>query len=182
MLAGNPDKFAFLIERVNEWESEGFVNGVMHVYINGKAYPKKLHTTTLNVDIAHLFNEDYSAFLRPTASRKIYTMKGKKLFKQLRRLRFPAYYGDDKEADEDYRFDVSLEEISNARYHVFVVTDGQKVRLLVGRWKNKKHLNKCKFLDETEITAKKYQEIINRVYLYFHNNVEPASWKKEIPC
>ena len=71
MLAGNPDKFAFLIERVSDWETEGFVNGVMYVYINGKAYPKKLHTTTLNVDIAHLFNEDYSAFLRPKVSRKI---------------------------------------------------------------------------------------------------------------
>ena len=54
MLAGNPDKFAFLIERVSDWESEGRVNGVMHIYINGKSYPKKLHTTMLNEDIAHL--------------------------------------------------------------------------------------------------------------------------------
>lgn len=174
MLAGNPDTFAILVERVTEWDTEGCTGGLMHFYIDGKVYPRKPRVTPLNTELPHLFAESGSAFVRPKVSRKLYELNGKKLFRMLRRMRYPSYYGDDKEADEDYRFDVTLDQAAHARYHVFVVTDGQNVRLLIGRWGKKKRREKFRFLGETEITAEAYRDLINRVYVYYHNTIERA--------
>lgn len=71
MLAGNPDKFAFVIERVSDWEKDGCVNGMMYIYINGRAFPRKLHTTKLDADLYYLFDEESSAFVHPRVSRKL---------------------------------------------------------------------------------------------------------------
>lgn len=178
MIAGNPDKFAFLIERVGEWESNGFINGLMYIYMNGKLYPCKLRTTTLNSDLPSLFDDRSSAFVRPKVSRKLYAMNGKKLFKRIRRLRFPFRYSDKPDTDEDYRFDVTLNEMENAGYHLFVVTDGNDVRLLLGGWKYKKKDGKFKYLDDVELSAVEYQSIIRRVYFYYRNGMMPVSAQK----
>ncbi len=178
MIAGNPDKFAFLIDRVGEWQSGAIVNGLLYIYMNGKIYPGKLRTTTLSTDLWELLDEKTSAFVRPKVSRKLYAMKGKKLFKRIRKLRYPAYYSDKPETEEDYRFDVTLNEMADAGYHLFVVTDGKNVRLLLGRWKPRRKAEKLKFIDDVELTAVEYQSIIRRVYFYYRNGMMPVSAQK----
>lgn len=178
MLAGNPDKFAFVIERVSDWEKDGCVNGMMYIYINGRAFPRKLHTTKLDADLYYLFDEESSAFVHPRVSRKLCSFGEKKAFKCIRKARYPEFYAHKENAEVDYRYDVTLGELESARYRLFVVTDGQKVRLLLGRWKYKRRREKFRLLETAEISAAEYQDIVRRVYVYYHNNIEPASQRK----
>ena len=51
MLLGDPYRFAFLIERIPEWEKTGWKNGIMFVIINDDVYPKYVRTTTFNSEM-----------------------------------------------------------------------------------------------------------------------------------
>ena len=106
MLFGNPERFAFLIERVPEWESITFINGIMYVYLNGKMYPDSLRTTTLNVDLMFLFDSTMPDF-QPKVNENFYAMDTAELFKKLCEITFP----DDYDTDNDYSYQIPLQEI-----------------------------------------------------------------------
>jgi len=167
MIAGNPDTFAVITEKVANWRTDSRVSGMLHVCINGVAYPRKPRATDVENDIIRLYDEQTSAFSHPKVSRKLYDMKGKKLFKRLREMRFPQYYSTDKAADEDRRFDAVFIGPATAGYHVFVVSDGANVRLLIGRRKKRKHGGKLRYIDDITITAEEYQRTVSRLYLFY---------------
>ena len=83
MIAGNPDTFAVITEKVANWRTDKNVSGMLHVCINGVAYPRKPRATDVENDILRLYDEQTSAFSHPKVSRKLFGMKGKKLFKKL---------------------------------------------------------------------------------------------------
>ena len=58
MLLGNPYKFAFLIERIPDWEKGSWKNGIMFVIINDNIYPKDVRTTTFNSEIPEILDSD----------------------------------------------------------------------------------------------------------------------------
>ena len=62
MIAGNPDTFAVLTEKVANWRTEKKVTGMLHVCINGGAYPRKTRATDVDNDILCLFDENNAAF------------------------------------------------------------------------------------------------------------------------
>ena len=167
MIAGNPDTFAVITEKVANWRTDGKVSGMLHVCINGVAYPRKPRATDVENDVCRLFDEHNSAFSHPKVSRKLFGMKGKKLFKRLRELRFPQYYSSDKAADDDRRFDAVFIGPATAGYHVFVVSDGANVRLLIGRRKKRKHSGKLRYIDDVTVTAEEYQRTVSRLYLFY---------------
>ncbi len=173
MIAGNPDTFAVLTEKVANWRTEKKVTGMLHVCINGVAYPRKPRATDVENDILCLFDENNSAFSHPKVSRKLFEMKGKKLFKRLRALRFPQYYSKiNRDADEDLRFDAAFVCPASAGYHVFVISDGQSVRLIIGRRKKRKHGGKLRYIDDVVISAEEYQRTVNRLYLFYKGILE----------
>ena len=94
-------------------------------------------------------------------------MKGRKLFNRLREMRFPKYYSSDCAADEDRRFDAVFIGPATAGYHVFVVSDGQDVRVLIGRRKKKKHGGRLRYLDDVVLSAEEYQRTVSRLYLFY---------------
>ena len=80
---------------------------------------------------------------------------------------FPQYYSTDKAADEDRRFDAVFIGPATAGYHVFVVSDGANVRLLIGRRKKRKRGGKLRYIDDITITAEEYQRTVSRLYLFY---------------
>lgn len=106
MLFGTPDKFAFLIERVPEWEDVSYVNGIMYVCLNWKMYPDTLRTTTLSTDLHFLFNSTMPNF-QPKVNDDLYRMSTADLFKTLCEITFP----EDYDIDNDYSYQVPLQEI-----------------------------------------------------------------------
>lgn len=93
MLLGNPNKFAFLIERISEWESETWKNGIMFVIINGEIYPKNLRTTTFNSEIPGILAQN-SAFINPVINEELYEKSESEIIK----------YMSDEENENYYRF------------------------------------------------------------------------------
>ena len=71
MLCGNPSGFAFLIERIPEWEVSSWKNGLMFVIVNDDIYPKDVRTTTFNSELPDLLNPD-SAFMHPVIDKALF--------------------------------------------------------------------------------------------------------------
>lgn len=163
MLFGNPDKFAFLIEKVPEWCANGFVNGLLYVYVNGEIFPKELYTTTLS-DLWSLF--DY-AFVNPPKDERLYALPDE-LFAELRRIRFPAYFTDDEDADEDYRYDIEYYEIGDWGYNIFAVSGGGSVRVLIGHWSGEE----LALVNSAEITLGEFEKLREGLSEYYHKEIQ----------
>lgn len=173
MLIGIPDRFAFLIEKVPEW-CDGFVNGLLYVYVNGEMFPKKLYTTTLS-DVWSLF--DY-AFTNPPKDERLYALPDDELFAELRRLRFPEYFTDNEDADEDYRYDdieydyrydIDYYEIGDWGYDIFAVSNGENVRVLIGHWENRESFE---LVNSTRITLSEFTDLRDKFSEYYHNEIQ----------
>lgn len=177
MVAGNPDTFAVITEKVSNWRADPKISGMLHVCVNGVAYPRKPRATDVERDIVSLFDEKTSAFSCPKISRKLFEMKGRKLFNRLREMRFPKYYSSDCAADEDRRFDAVFIGPATANYHVFVVSDGQDVRVLIGRRKKKKHGGRLRYLDDVVLSAEEYQRTVSRLYLFYRGILDSDASK-----
>lgn len=151
MLIGDPDRFALLIERVPQWESGGFVNGILYVFVGGELFPKELRTTTLNLDLCRLSAED-SPFMAPVTDVVLFALSAKDLFRRLYERTYP------EEELNDYRFLVPLQELCDAGYSLFVLSSGERVRLLLGCDEG--------FIYETVLEHTKFEEIEKRAFEY----------------
>ena len=158
MLFGTPDKFAFLIERVPEWESSSFINGIMYVYLNGKMYPDTLRTTTLNVDLHYLFNSTMPDF-KPKVNADLYRLSTSDLFEKLCEITFP----DDYNIDNDYSYQIPLNEIQDSGYYFFAVAFENKIRILVGKRQDEDII----FQDETALTISEFENIRSKLFEYY---------------
>jgi len=156
MLIGNPDKFAFLLEIVPEWSADSFANGLFFIFFNGVQYPSELRTTTINVDLYALLSED-SPFIRPQDDDALFSLNTPELFNILWERTFP------EEDDNDYRFLVPLHEMSDAGFVLFIVSSGEKVRLLLGRGKG---TEKATFIDETAIERTEHMGVLQQLQDY----------------
>ncbi len=163
MLFGNPDKFAFLIERVPEWESDSFINGIMYVYLNGKMYPDTLRTTTLNTDLDFLFNSTMPNF-QPKVNADLYRMSTADLFKKLCEITFP----EDYDIENDYSYQVPLQEIEDSGYYFFVVAYKNNVRILAGKYFNEDII----FDDENEINISEFENVRDKLFEYYENEIK----------
>lgn len=163
MLFGNPDNFAFLIEKVPEWCGNGFVNGLLYVYVNGEIFPKKIYTTTLS-DLWSVF--DY-AFVNPPKDERLYALPDDELFAELRQIRYPLYFTDDEDADNDYRYDIEYYEIGDWRYHIFAVSNGKNVRVLIGHWSGEE----LALESSAEITLGEFTTLRDDFSEYYHKEI-----------
>lgn len=165
MLFGNPDKFAFLIEKVPEWCANGFVNGLLYVYVNGEMFPKKLYTTTLS-DLWSLF--DY-AFINPPKDERLYALPDEELFAELLKMRYPEYFTDNEDADEDYHYDIEYYEIGDRGYHIFAVSNGKNVRVLIGYWNDSESFE---LVNSAEITLDEFTKLREEFLEYYHKEIQ----------
>lgn len=172
MLFGNPDNFAFLIEKVPEWCGNGFVNGLLYVYVNGEIFPKKIYTTTLS-DVWSLF--DY-ALVNPPKDERLYALPDEELFAELLKMRYPEYFTDNADEDEDYCYDIEYDyhydieyyEIGDWGYHIFAVSNGKNVRVLIGY---RSDPNLFELVNSAEITLDEFTKLREEFSEYYHKEI-----------
>lgn len=162
MIFGIPDRFAFLIEKVPEWSDKTFTNGLLYVFVNFGMFPKELRNTTLSSELYMLFDSP------PPIDERLYALPDNELFEEFRRLRFPARYSDNEDADEEYRFELELHELGDAGYHIFAVSDGENVRVHVGYWVDSDNFE---FVNSAEITLEEYTELFNELSEYYYKEI-----------
>ena len=160
MLFGDPNKFAFLIDRVPEWEMGGWINGIMFVIVNGEVYPKDVRTTTFGSELYSLLT-DNSAFINPINDKELYGKDGPELLRHLADMTYPPNPDD----DNDYRFLIPFHEINDSGYHLFILSNGDQVKILVGKWEEEK----VAFVDETELSMQEYNQIKGKVMGFYHD-------------
>lgn len=160
MLIGNPLKFAFLIERVQDWETDDWKNGIMFVIVNDGIYPKEVRTTTFNSEIFDILNPD-SAFANPFVDTEMYNKSNLELFQYMVDVTFPK----DFNADNDYRYLIPFHEINDSGYYLFIISNDIKVKILAGR----RNCDRISFIDCTEISKQEYMEIKSKLTVFYHD-------------
>lgn len=126
MIIGSSDKFAFLIEKVSDWSSCGYTNGLMYLYLRGKKYPVEDRTVTLNMEINHI-TSNTSPLVNPTVNKTMFDMAAHQLFEKFCELTFEK---------GDYSYHLPFLELENAGYYVFAVSLSDMVRIQVGIYHN----------------------------------------------
>lgn len=162
MLFGDPEKFALVIEKIPEWSDDTFTNGLLYVFVNGEIFPKELRNTTISTNLCFLMD---SAFVNLTTDRRLYLLPDKELFAKLRALRYPDWFGDGGDKDEDCRFDIDLYELSDAGYDIFAVSDGKGVRVLIGYWEDSERFE---LVNSVEMTIDEFARVSGELSEYYH--------------
>ena len=170
MVIGDPYKFGFLIERVGDWEYPPFVNGLMFFYLNKKAYPKALRTTTLNTELPELLDEK-SPLLKPKRNKRLFKLDGAERFAKIAALTFP----EDIDKKNDYSYLVPFHEINDSGIAVFTLTDEEQVIIMVGEWSDGKLLQ----TDERVVDILEYESVIAQLKEYCDSlNIPPFEEEK----
>lgn len=162
MVIGDPYKFGFLIERVDSWEYEPFINGLMFLFLNEQGYPDELRTTTLSAELPELFDKG-SPFMSPAVDKEFFYMECEERFERLAALTYPESI--DKESDLSYV--LPFHEINDAGYAVFVLSDGSDVLISVGQWSEGKLLP----LDERIVPSDEYKSIVRGLKSFYEREV-----------
>lgn len=123
MIVGNPDKFAIMIDVVEEWNiDDSFNNGIMIFWINSIMFPQELESVTLNSDFTKFYHSIQNIIKNDT----IFDMETSDAFKTLYRLVYPESYDE----DNYYRFQISPQEFNDHNNLVFAVSNGKDIRIL----------------------------------------------------
>lgn len=135
MVIGDPYRLAFIVERMPIWEpqNDSFRNGIMFLCVSGEVYPKDVRTTTFFSELPDILGEG-SALMNVAVDRELYAMPSDELLAYLENITYPQ----DIDTDNEYRFIVPFTEISDRGFDVFLVSDGENVRVLVGQDVNRR--------------------------------------------
>lgn len=135
MVIGDPYRLAFIVERMPIWEPPGdtFRNGIMFLCVNGEIYPKDVRTTTLGCELPWLLAPE-SPLMNTVVDKELFALPSGELLAYLESITYP----EDIDTDNDYRFVLPFEEISDRGFDVFVLSDGENVRVLVGQDVNRR--------------------------------------------
>ena len=163
MLIGNPDRVAFLIERIPEWEESNWKNGLLFFLIKGQLFPKEVRTTTLNCEFPAFLGEEHSPLLHPIVDLELYTLADELLFRQIAQRTYPS----DVNTDNDYSFSVELHEINDAGFAVFILSNEKSVKFLIGQCMEESY----QLIDTVEIPVVEHKQIILGLKQYYNNDL-----------
>ena len=163
MIIGEPNVFAFFFEVIAEWNDDNsFNNGLMFVNINEKIIPNKLLEATLNTELSELIQN----LEKIKVNKNIFIMNKEDAFRQIYKLTFPNDYN----TDNDYSYNVTPFVLWDNHYFIFMVSNGDEIRVLVSELKYLKEesLHELEELEvaETYISVKKMEEIINKMKMF----------------
>lgn len=154
MLLGNPYKFAFLIERIPDWEKDIWKNGIMFVIINDDIYPKSVRTTTFNSELPEILDSE-SAFINPIIDKELYGKSDEQTIE----------FVSDEENEYYYRYFIPFHEINDSGYRLYVISNSCNVKILVCKLESEK----TELVDKLEIPIQEYNEIKSQVIDFFNN-------------
>ena len=164
MVIGDPCKFGFIIERIREWEASAtYQSGIVFLFLDNTIYPDTVRNTTLNVDLYHLTRDD-SPFMNPVIDPDLYELEKEQLFKTL----YETAYPEDIEADNDYKYVWPLQEIGDAGFEIFSVSNGKKIKIFGA----KLHIDDVDLLNMVELDLDEYLSIANELKNYVDHGYE----------
>ena len=164
MVIGNTYKFGFIIERIREWEASAtYQSGIVFLFLDNTIYPDTVRNTTLNVDLYHLTRDD-SPFMNPVIDPDLYELEKEQLFKTL----YETAYPEDIEADNDYKYVWPLDEIGDAGFDIFSVSNGKKIKIFGA----KLHIDDVDLLNMVELDLDEYLSIANELKNYVDHGYE----------
>ena len=164
MVIGDSYKFGFIIERIREWEASAtYQSGIVFLFLDNTIYPDTVRNTTLNVDLYHLTRDD-SPFMNPVIDPDLYELEKEQLFKTL----YETTYPEDIEADNDYKYVWPLEEIGDAGFDIFSVSNGKKIKIFGA----KLHIDDVDLLNMVELDLDEYLSIANELKNYVDHGYE----------
>ena len=160
MVIGNTYKFGFIIERIREWEASAtYQSGIVFLFLDNTIYPDTVRNTTLNVDLYHLTRDD-SPFMNPVIDPDLYELEKDKLFK--------TFYTEDMETDQGYKYVWDLQEIGDAGFEIFSVSNGKKIKIFGA----KLHIDDVDLLNMVELDLDEYLSIPNELKNYVDHGYE----------
>ena len=164
MVIGNTYKFGFIIERIREWEASAtYQSGIVFLFLDNTIYPDTVRNTTLNVDLYHLTRDD-SPFMNPVIDPDLYELEKEQLFKTL----YETAYPEDIEADNDYKYVWPLEEIGDAGFDIFSVSNGKKIKIFGAKLR----IDDVDLLNMVELDLDEYLSIANELKNYVDHGYE----------
>ena len=164
MVIGNTYKFGFIIERIREWEASAtYQSGIVFLFLDNTIYPDTVRNTTLNVDLYHLTRDD-SPFMNPVIDPDLYELEKEQLFKTL----YETAYPEDIEADNDYKYVWPLDEIGDAGFDIFSISNGKKIKIFGA----KLHIDDVDLLNMVELDLDEYLSIANELKNYVDHGYE----------
>ena len=164
MVIGDSCKFGFIIERIREWEASGtYQSGIVFLFLDNTIYPDTVRNTTLNVDLYHLTRDD-SPFMNPVIDPDLYELEKEQLFKTL----YETAYPEDIEVDNDYKYVWPLQEIGDAGFEIFSVSNGKKIKIFGA----KLHIDDVDLLNMVELDLDEYLSIANELKNYVDHGYE----------
>ena len=164
MVIGDPCKFGFIIERIREWEASAtYQSGIVFLFLDNTIYPDTVRNTTLNFDLYHLTRDD-SPFMNPVIDPDLYELEKEQLFKTL----YETAYPEDIEADNDYKYVWDLQEIGDAGFEIFSVSNGKKIKIFGA----KLHIDDVDLLNMVELDLDEYLSIANELKDYVDHGYE----------
>ena len=164
MVIGDPCKFGFIIERIREWEASGtYQSGIVFLFLDNTIYPDTVRNTTLNVDLYHLTRDD-NPFMNPVIDPDLYELEKEQLFKTL----YETAYPEDIEADNDYKYVWPLQEIGDAGFDIFSISNGKKIKIFGA----KLHIDDVDLLNMVELDLDEYLSIAKELKNYVDHGYE----------
>ena len=141
-----------------EGRENSFINGLMFLMINDTLYPRSVRTTTFNCELTELL-DDRSPMVNPVIDKALYRLGDDELFVTLADRTYPV----DADIDNDYSYLLPFHEINDEGWSIFIISDGESVRLFVGETAG----NGQKLRDTIEIPLKKYNSTIDRLKEFY---------------
>ena len=164
MVIGNTYKFGFIIERIREWEASAtYQSGIVFLFLDNTIYPDTVRNTTLNVDLYYITRDD-SPFMNPVIDPDLYELEKEQLFKTL----YETAYPEDIEADNDYKYVWDLQEIGDAGFDIFSVSNGKKIKIFGAKLR----IDDVDLLNMVELDLDEYLSIANELKNYVDHGYE----------
>lgn len=193
MIIGCPDNFAIYCDKINCWSLNGYIEGLMGFFINGKVFPKNFYDYTISID-SSIKDLKEVLFSDININSKVFRNDKLELIKYLLKKRYPAHvfnsedeynsYPDNLYQNEHLNYSINVELFQNSRLACFVVKNGNFIRLLIlefqysGDFFDLSKIKKDK-VEDIIIDYFEFKEIIEQLERYFLEKKELKKQKKQ---
>lgn len=172
MILGDPYRFAIWIEYIPQW-SDSYKNGFFYFFVNGNMYPNDIRTSTLDVDLNHIIDNENSLVVIP-CNDEIFNSSTNEAFNTLFKLAYPESTLEDEYPEQVFDFCASPTIINESGAYFFAVSNKDLVRIIGGKiaqlvdrdgqrvWENIAH----PFIEDIFIPRDEINEIISKLKEY----------------
>ncbi|SHF25173.1 Imm42 family immunity protein [Vibrio gazogenes] len=164
MVIGDPHKFSFMIDIIDDWSSNGFISGLFYLSISGNVFPKELVNTTLNSELYIFFQKNESSLLTKPINNDLFKKNKFDAYKELYSITFP----EDIDEDNNYIYSCRFGEIENNSCYIFSVSNGEFIRILGANVDDIIHDEEIK---EIYISISELDTMIAKLRMYYDTNI-----------